>query len=90
MSVLKKMPIRVRILLCAVAAALASLFLGAIRNQDSVRAQMSERENSGIRCRTILLDWNRAVPERERTAWDKLTEEDPVTCLHALCSAGMR
>lgn len=90
MSALKQMPARVRILLCAALAALAFLFLGAARIQDSIRTQTSERTDSAKRCRTILLDWNRAAPERERTAWDKLTEEDPVTCLRALCSTNPR
>ena len=90
MSTLKQMSVRVRILLCAALAALAFLFLGAIRIQDSIRAQISERTDSDNRCRTILLDWNRAVPERERAGWDRLTEEDPVTCLRALCSTDPR
>ena len=90
MSTFRQMSIRVRILLCAALTALALLFLGAVRIQDSIRTQISERADSGARCRTLLLDWNRAAPERERTDWDKLTEEDPVTCLRALCSAGTR
>lgn len=90
MSTLKQMPVRARILLCAALAALAFLFLGAIRLQDSIRTQISEREDSGTRCRTILLDWNRTVPERERSAWDKLIEKDPATCLRALCSTSPR
>lgn len=90
MSTLRQMSVRVRILLCAALAALAFLFLGAIRIQDSIRMQISERADSGSRCRAILLDWNRAMPDRERPAWDKLTEEDPVTCLRALCSTAPR
>lgn len=90
MSTLKRMSVRVRILLCAALAALAFLFLGAARIQDSIRTKISERVDSGHRCQTILLDWNRAVPGRERAAWDKLAEEDPVTCLRALCSTDPR
>ena len=90
MSTLKKIPLRVRVLLCIALAALASLFLGAIRIQDSVRTQLSERADSGVRCRAILRDWNRAVPERERADWDKLSEENPMLCLRTLCTADPR
>ena len=90
MSALKKMPLRIRILLCAALTALAFLFLGAVRIQDSVRTQLSERTDSGVRCRAILLDWNQAAPERERADWDKLTEEAPLLCLKALCTTEPR
>ena len=90
MSTLKQMPVRARILLCAALTALAFLFLGAIRIQDSIRAQASERTDSDNRCRTILQSWTRAVPERERTDWNKLADEDPVICLRALCLTSPR
>ena len=90
MSTLKKIPLRVRVLLCVTLAALACLFLGAVRIQDSVRTQLSERADSGVRCRTILRDWNRAVPDRERTDWDRLSEENPLLCLRSLCTADPR
>lgn len=90
MSTLREIPVHVRILLCAALTALAFLFLGAVRIQDSIRAQSSERADSNDQCRTILQNWNRAVPEQERTAWDKLADEDPAICLRALCSTSPR
>lgn len=90
MSTLKKIPLRVRVLLCIALAALACLFLGAVRIQDAVRIQLSERADSGARCRAILQDWNRAVPDRERADWDRLSEENPLFCLRTLCTADPR
>ena len=78
-------PLRIRVLLSAALTALAFLFLGAARIQDSIRTRQTEQETAKQSCRDIVSAWHRAIPERDRSAWNDLADRAPELCLRSLC-----
>jgi len=87
MKLWKRMPLRMRLLLSAVMAAAALLFLGAVRVQDGMRNHISDKQNAHRICRTLAEQWVDAMPAPERAAWRDLAEKEPETLFRASCPA---
>ena len=87
MKIWKRMPLRMRLLLSAVMAAAALLFIGAVRVQDGMRNHISDKRDTHLMCRTLTEQWVETMPAAERAAWRELAENEPETLFRAGCPA---